>query len=170
MGCGKYLIAIGIGSNVDPHLHIPRAVHQLHEYFDAVQVSTLYRTRPLGGAPGLAPFVNGVVSAMTTAPVQAVKGVLAELEKRAGRVRNKADKSAPRTLDLDLLLYEYVVSAEWRLPAAELVERDFVLLPAAELLPGWCHPVLKRELTDLAKELFPEPVSIIEVVDFVLAE
>lgn len=152
-------ILIGLGSNLDPEQHLPRAVGWLAERFAAVRVSTFYRTRPLGDA-AQPPFVNGVAAALTNTPVPEVKACLRELEARAGRQRT-ADKYAPRTLDLDLLLYGALLAEAWQLPAPELLTRDFVLLPAAELLPQWRHPVLGRPLADLAAQRFPQPVSML---------
>ena len=97
-----------------------------------------------------------------------VKRVLRDLEDRAGRERQPGKSHAPRTLDLDLLTYGDGLVPELGLPDEELVDRDFVLLPAAELRPDWRHPLLGKTLADLARELFPGLPNIIGPVTFPL--
>ena len=67
-------------------------------------------------------------------------------------------------MDLDLLAYGDEALPEEGLPDGDLLERDFVLVPAAELWPAWRHPVAGRSLAELAAELFPVMTSAIETL------
>lgn len=161
------MVLIGLGSNLCPEVHVPFALRELRARFTEARVSTIYWTRPLKGLDQ-PPYANGVVAATTLLLPCQVKRALRELEDRAGRERQPGQSHAPRTLDLDLLAYGDSPVPELGLPDEELVERDFVLLPAAELHPGWRHPLLGRTLAELARELFPMPPNIIGPVTFPL--
>lgn len=160
-------ILIGLGSNLCPETHVPLALRELRTAFAAVRVSTIYWTKPLRGL-AQPPYANGVIAASTPLLPCQVKRTLRALEDRAGRTRQPGDSHAPRTLDLDLLTYGDGLIPELSLPDDELVERDFVLLPAAELCPDWRHPVLGKTLAELARELFPTAPNILRPVEFAL--
>ncbi|MCK5804386.1 MAG: 2-amino-4-hydroxy-6-hydroxymethyldihydropteridine diphosphokinase, partial [Lentisphaeria bacterium] len=147
-------LLIGIGTNLDPERNASFAVRRLRDVFGQASVSTFYRTRPLG-EPGQPPYINAVVAVHTHWAVARVKGELKRIESQTGRTDQGRKTGAPRTLDLDLLAYGDSVRAEANLPHSDLVERDFVLIPAAELWPDWVHPVLGVPLARLARERFP---------------
>ena len=157
----RHHILIGIGSNLQPESHVPAAFRALVRRFPGLRYSTFYLTRPLKSRKQ-PPFVNGVAHALTELTASEVLAHLAAVEEQEGRVRDPADRFAARTLDLDLLLYDHLVSADLKLPAPDLLARDFVLLPAVELLPRWRHPRNGRTLAVLARERFPRPVSILQ--------
>ena len=158
-------ILIGIGSNIEPERYLPQAVEALKRRFGGLRVSTLYRTRPLRQRLQ-APYVNGVAMARTRASVDEVLLLLAAVEREAGRRRVPGDAYASRTLDLDLLTYGDAVLPDKHLPGAALLERDFVLIPAAELRPDWRHPVEGLPLAELAAALFPSQPNILGEADY----
>gem|GEM_PF-209034 len=143
-------VLIGIGSNIDPEQHVPFALQQLQRLLGNVRPSALYLTRPLRGRDQQ-PYVNGVVAANTRLNVVRLRRELGRIEHAAGRRRVAADAYAARTLDLDLLSYGALVDAELELPDPDLLERDFLLLPAAELCPDWVHPLARQTLAALAR-------------------
>lgn len=105
-----------------------------------VRRSAWYRTRPVPdrGQPW---YVNGVVQVATELPPAALLDALHRVERAFGRVRGET--AADRTLDLDLLDYQGVISAPgaWpRLPHPRLHERAFVLVPLADCAPDWTDP------------------------------
>ncbi|MBN2451334.1 MAG: 2-amino-4-hydroxy-6-hydroxymethyldihydropteridine diphosphokinase [Lentisphaeria bacterium] len=153
-------VLIGIGSNECPERFVPRAVRLLRERFGDVRTSTFYRTRPLGGREQ-PDYVNGVAAVRSVLSPAAVRHQLRDIEAGCARRRDPEDRFASRTLDLDLLLYGSLSSPADDLPAADLLERDFCLLPAAELLPDWVHPGAGRTLRQLARVLFPKPTHIL---------
>ena len=162
-------ILIGLGSNIEPEVHVPAAVRGLRAEFGAVRLSTFYWTRPLRGRQQAA-YVNGVVCAETAATAPEVKAVLAKLEQAAGRVRVVGDAYASRTLDLDLLWHGELSAPEIGVPAPDLLTRDFVLVPAAEVLPEGRHPVVGRTLRELAAERFPNGPDVRGVFPFPINE
>lgn len=100
-----------------------------------VRTSSLYRTAPVG-ITEQPEFVNAVAELATTLAPEALLEALLEVEQRFGRVR--AEKNGPRTLDLDVLLYDQrlVDLPRLTLPHPRLHLRAFVLYPLAEIAPG----------------------------------
>ncbi len=92
-----------------------------------------------------------------------------ELEVAAGRDRSTEQRWGPRVLDLDLLMVRDLV---WRGPELELPHpgfhrRAFALVPAAELVPDWVHPLVGRTIGDLAEEaLRDDPGALISSEPF----
>ena len=144
---------IGLGSNLDdPRSQIRQALVQL-DSIPGTRVtarSSLYRTTPVGllQQPD---FINAVASVQTTLKPRALLSALLAVENRQGRRRTIRD--APRTLDLDLLLYaEQVLDQEGlTLPHPRLHERAFVLAPLAEIAPGAVVPGHGRVVDLLAR-------------------
>jgi 2-amino-4-hydroxy-6-hydroxymethyldihydropteridine diphosphokinase len=122
---------------------VPFAVSGLRARLPGIRFSRFYWTVPLGGCEQ-PHYINGVA---------------AGIEDRAGRVRDPDNRFAGRTLDLDLLLCGTTIDSGLDLPSVDLLERVFVLVPAAELMPDLVHPVLRRTLSDLAAERFPPPYA-----------
>lgn len=143
---------VGVGSNIGPEVHVVEGLRRLGVVVRLAAVSTFYRTAPLG-APGAPAFANGVVRVETELGPRALQfEVLRGIEAGLGRVRG-SDRNAPRTLDLDLLLWGEAVVCEpdFRLPAPELLERAFVALPLLELAPGLVLPGDGRSLAEVAR-------------------
>lgn len=131
---------IGLGSNLGGRWATLRtAVGQLCTLGRVTAVSSLYETEPVGyrDQPW---FLNAVVILETVLEPQELLHRLLEIERAAGRRR--LFPNAPRTLDLDLLLYDAVVMASEELvvPHPRLHERAFVLVPLVELAPDLIHP------------------------------
>ena len=139
---GAAIAFIGLGSNLaDPLVQVRQALAEL-ETIPATRVtarSSFYRTSPVGYLQQ-PDFINAVASVQTTLEPQALLAALLAIEDRHGRKR--AMRNAPRTLDLDLLLYgEEVLDRDGlTLPHPRLHERAFVLAPLAEIAPGAMVP------------------------------
>ncbi|QEA14405.1 2-amino-4-hydroxy-6-hydroxymethyldihydropteridine diphosphokinase [Comamonas flocculans] len=127
---------IGLGANLgDARASLRQAVHALAalEQTRLLAVSSLYRSAPVdAGGPD---YLNAVACLDTALQPLALLHALQALENAAGRERPY--RNAPRTLDLDLLLYGELrlATQELRLPHPRMNERAFVLLPLAELAP-----------------------------------
>ena len=133
---------IGLGANLaDREGTIEQAVGLLgaEPGIEVVSVSSLRETEPWGRVAQPA-FVNGAVAVETTLEPRALLGVLLDVERRLGRVRD--ERWGPRTIDLDLLLYGDVVLDEPGLtvPHPRLHERAFALEPLQELDPELAVP------------------------------
>jgi 2-amino-4-hydroxy-6-hydroxymethyldihydropteridine diphosphokinase len=127
---------IGIGSNIEPERNVRAAVRSLAQQARVVGISTVYCTAALD-RPEQPHYFNCVVEIETEAPPAEVKhGILRPIENGLGRKRS-GDKHAPRTIDLDLILYgDLAMDAEdIRLPDPEILERPFLAIPLFELAP-----------------------------------
>lgn len=130
-------VYIGLGANLgDAREAVLAAVHAISELngVQHVRRSSLYGSAPVQ-ADG-ADYVNAVVEVQTVLPAQQLLEALQYLENRAGRQRSH--RNAPRTLDLDILLYgdARITSPTLQVPHPRMWERAFVLRPLAELAPA----------------------------------
>ena len=94
-------------------------------------------------------FLNGVCQVRTSLAPLALLHILLAIEQEMGRVRLR--HWGERNIDLDLLLYEDVVmdTPELTLPHPDMQNRDFVLLPLAEIAPEIIHPTLQKTIHEL---------------------
>ncbi len=132
-------VYVSIGSNVDREHNIKAALQTLAATYGELQQSSVYESDAVGFDS--APFYNLVVAWHTDESPRAVQDRLHAIENRNGRVRT-AELSA-RTLDLDLLLYDDLVTSEDRLvlPRSDIERYAFVLAPLAEIAGSARHPV-----------------------------
>ena len=145
---------VGLGSNLEPHRHLPAAVRHLADRLEVRRVSSAWAT-PAVGPPGQPAFLNaGVLVETDLPPARLKRDVLRDVERSLGRIR-PADRFAPRTIDLDLVLYRAADGAG----GADLVldpdlrRHAHLAVPAAELLPDWVHPDTGEPLARLAERL-----------------
>jgi len=136
------LAYVALGSNLEsPAEQVRRALDGIAALpaTRLVAASSLYRTAPVGYADQ-PDFVNAVACVDTTLTPQALLAALLALEAEFGRVRSF--RNAPRVLDLDLLLYEGVESADdaLTLPHPRMHERAFVMVPLSEIAPDCVIP------------------------------
>jgi 2-amino-4-hydroxy-6-hydroxymethyldihydropteridine diphosphokinase len=144
-------VYVAAGSNVCAEQNIRSALGQLALSFPHLAVSPAYRNAAVGFAGN--DFVNLVVGFDTDMPLRAVIDELHRIEKFCGRERN-APKWAPRSMDLDILLYGDLVLSEpgLTLPRLDLTRRPYMLGPLADLAPQIIHPTLKRSIGELWRE------------------
>lgn len=134
---------VGLGANLDAREETIRKALDLlgaHPRIDVVAVSTLRETEPWGPVGQQPPFLNGAAAVETSLEPRALLGVLLDVERRLGRVRE--ERWGPRTIDLDLLVYGGSVVDEPGLtvPHPRLRERAFALEPLVELEPELVVP------------------------------
>jgi 2-amino-4-hydroxy-6-hydroxymethyldihydropteridine diphosphokinase len=133
---------VGIGSNVEPEKHVAQAVKLLRLRFGELRLSPFYRN-PAVGFEG-DDFLNGIAAFETSLGVAELSQALDRIELDCGRERGAA-RFAPRTLDLDLLLYgDLVAETPAKLPRKEILKYAFVLKPLADLAGTHRHPLTKR--------------------------
>lgn len=129
-------VYIGIGSNLnDPVARVKEAVEELEMLPDSILVSrsSLYSSTPMG--PVDQPdYVNAVVAIDTLLSAEDLFQALVAIEDQQGRERD-TERWGPRVLDLDLLLYgkRKISTAELTVPHPGMHERDFVIVPLAEI-------------------------------------
>ncbi len=151
---GARRVFISLGSNIDKERNIAAAVELLAAAVSVVAVSSVYETAPVGD-PHQEDFLNAVAAVETAlSPEELKRHVLAPIEERLGRVRT-ANKNAPRTIDLDIVLVLDAAAPEggqvWADP--EALTRVHVMLPLAEVLPGYVPPGSGETLAEIARRL-----------------
>ena len=141
-------VYVAAGSNVEPEKNLARALDELEQAFGELAVSPAYRN-PAVGFEG-DEFINLVVGLRTDDAPSQVKQTLERIEELCGRPRT-APKWASRTMDLDILMYDQLVSDEpgLILPRPDLLRRAFMLKPLADLAPGLRHPTQHRTIGEL---------------------
>lgn len=132
----KLMAYIGIGSNLDdPASQVKEALEELDGIPDSVLVSqsSLYASKPMGPADQ-PDYVNAVAALDTLLSAEELLQALQKIEQRLGRERD-GEKWGPRIIDLDLLLYgkKTIKTDTLTVPHPGLHERDFVIIPLAEI-------------------------------------
>jgi 2-amino-4-hydroxy-6-hydroxymethyldihydropteridine diphosphokinase len=117
---------IGVGSNIEPHVFVPAAIRALAAAFGPVHLSRFVHTDPIG-RPAQSRYLNGAVLVRTDLPAERLQDRLRHIEDELGRVRTD-DKYAPRTIDLDLVVYDGTPIDP------DVGERPFLAAAVAELL------------------------------------
>lgn len=151
---------IALGSNLgDRAATLHAAVRDLNATpgIRVVRVSTFHDTDPVGGPARQPRYLNAAAKIETSLEPAELLTALLDIERRHGRTR--AEKNAPRTLDLDVLLYDDVVNTEDDpvLPHPRMHERRFVLAPLVEIAPEAKHPSFGKSMSELLNELVESP-------------
>ncbi|MBL8062364.1 MAG: 2-amino-4-hydroxy-6-hydroxymethyldihydropteridine diphosphokinase [Anaerolineales bacterium] len=138
-------IYLSIGSNIGAEENLPKAVQMLGEVGTVETISSVWESESVGfDGPN---FLNICISFLSTVPpVEFKERIIRPIEDALGRVRSK-EKNAPRTIDIDILLYD-------KQPLnTEFWEYAFVIIPLAELIPDHEHPVSGEKLSDFSEQL-----------------
>lgn len=132
-------VYVSLGSNIDRENNLRGAVRMLREHYGTLTLSHVYET-PAEGFDGAA-FYNLVAGFDTGESVEQLRQALAAIETAHGR-RREHRRFGPRTLDLDILLYDDLVrhTGGVNIPRGEIAKYAFVLGPLAELAPDLSHP------------------------------
>ena len=148
--------AVSLGSNLgDRHAHLDYAVSRLRTLFTNLRVSSYQDTDPVGVPDHQPLFLNAAAVGDTALGARSLLDALLAIERERGRER--PFPGAARTLDLDLVLYENLVTDEPGLivPHPRFRERLFVLDPLAEIAPDLVDPVTGRSVADLLASRMP---------------
>jgi 2-amino-4-hydroxy-6-hydroxymethyldihydropteridine diphosphokinase len=139
-------VYLSLGSNISPEINIPAALAAIEGAFGEVLAHSSAWQSAAVGAVGL-DFLNAAVLVHSPlSPTQIKTEILRPLEARMGRVRTE-DKNAPRTIDIDILLYgdQIVDETLWR--------QAHLAVPLAEIYPGLRNPDNGQALKDIAAHL-----------------
>jgi 2-amino-4-hydroxy-6-hydroxymethyldihydropteridine diphosphokinase len=146
-------IYLSLGSNLgDRSRNLKKGIGLLEQLAGKPgAISSIYETEPWGCESDLN-FYNLVIELFTPLGPLPLLEVIHEVEKKCGRERSQI-RYAPRTLDIDILFYgESVIDyPELVVPHPNLQERQFVLVPLAEIAPQFVHPLLNKDMEQLVK-------------------
>lgn len=145
---------VSIGSNIEPERHLPEAVRLLAARSHLVAVSPVYETLPVGST-GQPNFLNAAALLETGLTATELKReVLGAIEQELGRMRT-ANKYAPRTIDLDVSLFndEVLDLGDRRIPDPEILIFPHIARPLADLAPDYRHPETGHTLLEIADGL-----------------
>ena len=146
-------VAIAVGSNVgDREAHVDYAATRLGDFLSTLSPSRWYETAPVG-VGDQDPFLNGVIVGETALSPRQLLDVLLLIERERGRARPYP--GAPRTLDLDLILYggDVIDEPGLRVPHPRFRDRLFVLDPLAEIAADWIDPESGLSIAELRRRL-----------------
>ena len=155
MELGWHKAYIALGSNLgDRSAYIDGAIESLQKDTDfrEITVSQMIETEPYGGVEQ-GKFINGALSCETLLSPMELLARLHEIEAAADRKREI--HWGPRTLDLDIIMYDdLVISSEMLIvPHPDMLERDFVMKPLAEIAGYRLHPIEKKTIEKLASKI-----------------
>lgn len=140
-------VYLSLGSNVDREASINACLTALYQTFGKLELSSLFDSSAVGFEG--TDFYNMVVKVETTMALEPLVILLREMEYAQGREPN-AKKFSPRTIDIDLLLYDDVVcDSPAQLPRDEITFNAFVLWPLSELAPDLKHPLIGKSYADM---------------------
>ena len=151
---------VAAGSNINPGTNVRAAIRALAVHTPIVAISTVYRTRA-EDRPGQPSFYNCILEVRTGIPALELKfQVLRRIESDLGR-RRTADKCAPRTIDLDLILYGDLVlkTTNLSLPDPQITDRPYLAIPLGELAPDLVLPGTASRMAELAASLPSDKMS-----------
>lgn len=136
---------LNIGSNIEPERHLRQAIRLLREHGEVKAISNAWQSHAFGSnGPD---FLNACVLFLTPLDAHALKEqIIRPIEARLGRVRG-GDKFAPRTIDIDIILFDEEPFG-W-----EFWSNAFVVVPLADLLPDFHHPQNYEKLAEVAAHL-----------------
>jgi len=138
-------VYLSLGANIQPEVNLQRAVELLKGYGEILRVSTAWESRAVGAdGPN---FLNACVLFLTSLSFAEIKDQVSHpIEAKLGRIRSE-DKYAPRTMDIDIILFDDASCNDkfWR--------QAFVVIPLAEIYPEYQNPITQESMSETAARL-----------------
>ncbi|NEP02006.1 MAG: 2-amino-4-hydroxy-6-hydroxymethyldihydropteridine diphosphokinase [Symploca sp. SIO2E9] len=155
------LSAIALGSNLGDSRAILEAALSRIDQTPGITIkacSSWYKTAPIG--PAQPDFLNGCALLEVELSAHKLLETLLGIEQEFGRVR--LEHWGPRTLDLDIILFDDLIleTPDLQIPHRLMRERAFVLVPLAQITPNWVEPVSGLTVSQLAQRLDCSGVSL----------
>ena len=145
-------VVIGLGGNIgDTKSFLAQAIRLIEQEIGVIKLkSSLYQTKAWG-VENQPDFTNMVVQLETVLSPEEVLKACLMIEQKIGRDRSGKNKWAERIIDIDVLFYEdeIINTPKLTLPHSYIHERNFVLYPLEEILPGLVHPILLKTVREL---------------------
>ncbi|MEM7433027.1 MAG: 2-amino-4-hydroxy-6-hydroxymethyldihydropteridine diphosphokinase [Pseudomonadota bacterium] len=140
-------VFVGLGSNINAENNLRFGIEALGAEFGVLMLSDVYQSASLGFSGD--DFLNLVAGFETDRGPEDIHAVIETIHANAGRLRGES-RFAPRTLDIDLLLYgdEIIDAPPIRVPREDTLEYSFVLGPLADIAPEYHHPVTGKTLAE----------------------
>lgn len=135
---------LSLGSNIEADVNLPKAIQMLREVGEVNAISSVWESESVGfDGPN---FLNACVLFLTPfEPVEFKEKVIRPIESKLGRVRS-SEKNAPRTIDIDIVL------CDDQPLNVEFWDYAFVIVPLAELIPDFIHPITGEILSKAAQQ------------------
>lgn len=149
----KNYVIVLVGSNIEPAKNIAGALELLKPRLELLQLSRTWETKAIGS--NAANFLNIAFSAYTHLLAAELKTtILLPTETCLGRKRSQ-NKNAPRTMDLDIILFNHIVLDE------DLWIKSFIASPVADIEPDLCFPKNRMKLIDVARRLQRDTYAVV---------
>ena len=155
-------IYLALGSNVgDKKKNIQQAITLLRKKVSNIKIASFYETKAVGYTEQ-DNFINTAIEGNTALTPEELLVFIKDVEKKVGRI--KRFLNGPREIDIDILFYNnhLLKKDDLQIPHPRLHERDFVLKPLTDLDPMLYHPICKKTVSELLKDLPKGTVSIIQ--------
>ena len=153
----KNLAYVSLGSNISPEENLRQALRRLRQYTTLLAWSPVYRSEPQGYT-AQAHFLNMAAKIHTLrSPLTFKREVIDRIEAELGRIRDPQNKNAPRTIDLDISLWnrETLEFGErpWKVPDEDLLHFAHIAVPLADIAADYRHPIEGKTLAEIASAL-----------------
>ena len=147
-----------LGSNIDAEQNLPAAVSAILQYGTISNISSVWETEPIGFAdqPN---FLNVALLLNTGLNISEIRTeMIPQIEQKLLRVRDPNNKNGPRTIDVDLVMYNNLIykDCSFQLPDPDILTRHFLAGLLAEIAPQFIHPAEQRSLSEIANSLASE--------------
>jgi 2-amino-4-hydroxy-6-hydroxymethyldihydropteridine diphosphokinase len=144
----SHLAYLSLGSNIDPEHHLVRAIKLLQDHGPMAKISSAWESESVGAkGPN---YLNACLSILTPLTREALKEqILHPIETTLGR-RRSANKFAPRTIDIDIVVFD------GRSCDDKYWEQAFVVIPLAEIYPEYLNPVRREPIRETAARLLQQ--------------